>query len=283
MATRIPARTKWLDRPTWPFGVNWQSWEAQGLQFWVPFGSAPAIDLIGGNRLGGRAGGALTGTTGAGPMGSMGWFGPSQKIGPPGTTNALSFTNKRGVNLPGGRAITMCCWALFYRAPSAAVAYNIIDWVTAAAAICTRFSTAAAAGSPLVATHDAKTRTTNEGVVSDVPYFLAWTDNNDPVDSAAMHIYRNGVECGYASSTNGVAGTNTLGEVTLGGVRNPTAGNMFGVIADCRIYNYQMSPYQIQMLYEGTSKWDLYWKPSPWLSVTAASTFLPRLSVLGAG
>lgn len=262
---RFPHR--WSERPKWPYDINWQSWEAYGLKTWIPLGSAPTADLVGGGGL----------SSGDIRPASVTAFGEGNGYTRQGAgINAPAIVpNLIPVNIAVGRPITISFWlwrmvnttcTLFITTGNNPIRINVQTTTTM------RFQRIPGGGGIKFSTCNLSTQQL---------YHVICTDDDSALTSSTMQIYLNGLP-------SKVSGTDATGGVTrdtpdfvIGSLADGSA-QLMGGMADFRIYNYQMNDRQALDLYTRAARWDLYRTP-PIYFFMGSSSFLSRLAVLGAG
>lgn len=265
-------------RPYWPFNINSKSWEAQGLVFWAPVVPGPGGlgDLVGGGR------GTMTATfTG---YWDMPIFGPCIRFGVSSTGQRLNIKNRRPVQFgpitARGTPMTLSCWALKEQEPATT------QWLFGAGAAASSTSILIDSSQRLnfigpYVSNQLLVVSTDTVNVGQLYHFAATWDGT--ATAANSHLYINGVECSYTTQQNGTIPVGFAGDVFVGNIGTATLP-WLGPITDVRFYNYQMTTAQVNELRQRVTAWDLYDASRPVVfDVTAASTFLSRLAVMGAG
>lgn len=117
--------------------------------------------------------------------------------------------------------------------------------------------------------------------------FGAWVPGNVTYlvgtnDGVTAKAYQDG-RLVFSTASARTTPTSAVCTVGQSGAGEPFAND--GQIADVRVYNYAWNQSQVTDGYNGRTRWDLYWVPKTYITfdTAVASSFLPRLAVLGAG
>jgi hypothetical protein len=230
--------------PPYPFGVNWESRQADGLMFWVPYSrwrslhAASMVDST--SHLIASLGNATTivqdsvfgyGINFANDFSKAVFADPKWFTGFAGLTVAV-WTRPTGIS-----------GALFSKTTSL---------TATSGTFCLSFS----------ATNNLRWAVVNASA-SRVALDAGgtWTAKNlylivGTYDGAALRAYQNGVQIGSTAAQTGLVQTTTT-PLNLGNINDSGAG-MRGALLDIRIYNRALSADVIRQMYDPATRFELY-------------------------
>lgn len=259
-------------RPQLPYGVNWESEQAQGLIGWWPLTPAfgiRAYDLV---------------KKAMAPQGSTG-LSVSDLVSNPtlGRMNAFSSNNKYydiGTAYQVSLPITLTAWVILTSTAGRAFLGTAMSPANHAGALISAKRISGTSGGA-EATYGANTSATSSGrrskegatnLATNTLYFLSASIRG----ATDMSVYVNGVDDGGSYSGSGGAMVNT-GNGWIG-----HAGSAASVgaaqLGDCRIYSGNKTAAQHFRMYDPKTRWDLYWQPGRRLiSLPGSSTAGARI------
>lgn len=256
MLLRTAKRGQW--RPRQFYGINWDSWQAEGLAYWWPlYRRGDYTDVI--RRE------VLTEVINTGS--------PSTRATEMGTglysSNNAMFRASATAPDPQLVPITMACWAMPEAFTDGPVAMSICDDATSDRYFFLRCSSGgvvtAQQRNVAAAEATAGTATTNRW------QHLAGRFSTNALRHAAL----NGVV--GASNTTSITAFTTHDRIGLYGLDRLGSPfiRWYGLLADCRIYRTALTDAQLWALYDPQSRWDLYWQPSTraYLFLAVGATF----------
>ncbi len=261
MATALGIRRRNFPRPVWPYAINYTSWESQGLVFWVPFQKNAKRDLITGASLIGANLGAVPDN----------WLNRGSSIGPmmrpPTAGSFIGLPNRRPFNFgTTGGPLTTSFWLL----PE-----NISDGasiVSGPGNITFSGTGGALSFARVYATTNAVRISSTLIPVGQLAHVVFVDELLSAGGATTMHIYINGIESGYSTTTNGSgAATTVVSNITF--QNSITGGALYG-FADFRVYKYAMNANQVYRLYSNATAWELYQTPQrKWFDVSSGNVF----------